>query len=137
MSKLDKGELDPTYKVIYFTKEQLEQRKLSIKDGKIYWNDKPFDTQSFKEEVMYIMDEEGHFFWAVSEPKRVHHSSLGQGKAVAAAGTLKVEDGVLRHLDRESGHYMPDEAHLQQAESWLKQQGVTTTGVVQFELQNR
>ena len=86
---------------------------------------------------MYIMDENGDFYWAVSEPKRIHHSSLGQGKAVAAAGTLKVENGVLKHLDRESGHYMPDESHLSRAESWLKQQGVNTKGVVQYELKER
>ncbi|MGD9850073.1 MAG: hypothetical protein AB7T38_02280 [Nitrospirales bacterium] len=137
MSKLDKGELDSSYKVKYFTLQELERRKLSIKDGKIYWDNKPFDTQAYRGEVIYVMDEEGNFFWAVSEPKRVHHSSLGQGKPVAAAGTLKVENGVLTHLDRESGHYMPDESHLLQAESWLNQQGINTTGIVHYEVLDR
>src|SRR5262245_28087078 len=73
-----------------------------------------FDTrnappaQSSAPRAIFVMDSNGTFY--ASNHHMVgdfHHSSFLAGAAVAAAGELEVENGVLKAISNRSGHYRP------------------------------
>jgi len=41
-----------------------------------------------------------------------HHSSFLSGRPVLCAGEIKLEEGVIKHIDNASGHYKPTTQHL-------------------------
>ena len=53
-----------------------------------------------------------------------HHTSPLQGQDAAGAGTMKVENGVVRAISSQSGHYTPDGKLLHQFVDRLDQSGV-------------
>lgn len=53
-----------------------------------------------------------------------HHSSLGQGKPVAMAGEMEVDNGILKSISNRSGHYTPKPEYLDQTISHLEQSGI-------------
>jgi hypothetical protein len=60
---------------------------------------------------LFVMDEQG-LLYAMTEAEyaNVCHSTFFAGGRVAAAGTLRVKDGILQYIDTGSGHYgLPDE----------------------------
>lgn len=53
-----------------------------------------------------------------------YHSSYLGGRPVLCAGTMKIENGEVRLITSESGHYRPSESHLLQAVNLLSLFGV-------------
>jgi hypothetical protein len=55
---------------------------------------------------IYVMDEHGNVYVHESPTLRgVHHSSLAGGKAPAAAGQLRVNDGIIEWISDNTHHY--------------------------------
>jgi peptidoglycan hydrolase-like protein with peptidoglycan-binding domain len=97
---------------------------------------------SKSERMIYTMDGEGDF--RLADPRaeeqarpgeRFHHSSLGDGQAVAGAGEMKIRDGQVEAVSDRSGHYTPDMAMTQQVGEALEDGGVDVSQVT-FELGN-
>jgi uncharacterized Zn-binding protein involved in type VI secretion len=90
----------------------------------------PFDTSKAVNarggpRAIYVMDTNGNLY--ASNYQKVweyHHSTLGQGKDVAGAGNIEVQNGVVKYIDRGSGHYKPHPEHLQQTVDELRLKGL-------------
>jgi hypothetical protein len=109
--------------VKYFSKETLQKYKVSVNsEGKLVdARGKPLNVK----EGMYVMDAEGNFYVHPGHVKgELHHSSFFAGGPVAGAGELTVVNGVLRYIDRSSGHYQPESLHFQQVVEELSVKGV-------------
>jgi hypothetical protein len=115
---------------------ELKKARLTFKDGLAYDADgKLFDTTGLltdghQGEVIYIMDKDGNFYVAEGRVGRIHHSTLGDGEPVAAAGHIRIENGVVKLVNNNSGHYAPEDYYLEQADKRLRELGVDTAGVV-------
>ena len=131
-------ESDHSRNVKYFSPGELQQKRLVIKDGKLYdVAGRPIDTvvrdaagrpkvatntegrppekngQPVYEHraLLYVMDASGEFYITLNEPG-LKHSSFLRGAAVAAAGVLQVVDGKLSLINNYRGHYLPEKSYL-------------------------
>ncbi len=112
--------------------------RLVIKDGKIYdAKGKLFDTTSAATvhagghgKAIFVMDEYGNFYASKTHTRgEFHHSSLLEGKPVAAAGEMQVVNGELKLITDQSGHYWPGKDFTAQALDALKKAGVDVSNV--------
>jgi hypothetical protein len=134
----------------YFTPDELQARRVEIRDGKLYdaagklidsvvrdADGKPkipVDAQGNPmmkngqpvyehRALLYVMDGSGQFYVTLEETG-IKHSSFFHGEGVAAAGHIELVDGVLVRIDNGSGHYLPEQKYLDQAATQLKKSGV-------------
>jgi hypothetical protein len=76
------------------------------------------------------MDRHGNFYVSLQhEAGRFHHSSFLHAAPVAAAGELDVQNGILRVLSDQSGHYLPTPTLTKQAVDALTKHGIDMTNV--------
>lgn len=123
--------------VTYYSDAERAKLRLTIRDGKFYGaNGKLFDTRTEGtvhnlDRAIFVMDEHGNVF-ASCEPDvfRVHHSSLAQGKPVAMAGELEVQNGSLKYISNNSGHYTPSEEFFQRGMNHMREQGIDFSYVI-------
>ena len=88
-------------KVKYLSEAERAKYKISIKDGQLYDSlGELFDTKSASSVF-----------------------SDGKGKAIS------VKNGVVKEITRRSGHYLPEEKHLNQFVHKLKSSGIDTGSV--------
>lgn len=123
--------------VQYLSATQRATYALSFNGGLIHdANGNLFDTRnatsvhSSSPRAIFVMDLNGRFY--ASNDQKVgefHHSSFLAGDAVAAAGELEVENGVLKTISDKSGHYRPRRPFGDQAIDQLRQIGVSLQGV--------
>lgn len=73
---------------------------------------------------LYILDHQGRLFLQMKNRGRINHTSLSNGHAVLAAGSLKVEKGCITEIDTFSGHYKPTVVQLKNFLRFLKQSHV-------------
>ncbi len=79
---------------------------------------------------IFVMDREGRIFLTNRQSAgRIHHSSLVGGAPVASAGEIEVVEGVIRYVNRNSGHYRPPRESLGEFLSELHGRGVQTQGI--------
>jgi hypothetical protein len=109
-------------KVIYLNEVDRLKYKVTVKkDGLLY---------DSKEELInnpdgiYVMDEAGEIYIHTKQVGKFHHSSFLAGGPVAAAGEIKIKDGVIKFIDRSSGHYHPEPEHFDQVIEELKSRKV-------------
>ncbi len=97
-------------RVRYLDDDELEKRRVVIKDG-LFWEKSDFDwtpanfTDTSKRYLLCISL--GGEIFIGEEEEGISHSSFTSGKPVLGAGLLHIQDGRLRSLALESGHYMP------------------------------
>jgi hypothetical protein len=97
-------------RVTYFEGEELEQKKLVIKNGLFCesvaseWIPANFDSPSKR--YLFAIDLTGEIY-AAEEGMGVSHSSFTCGKPVLGGGLLQIVNGHLKSLALESGHYTP------------------------------
>jgi hypothetical protein len=110
---------------------ELEAYKLTAKNGKFFdANGNLFDTSSSQtwdgqSKAIFVVNEKGDVFASTYQKAgEFHHSSLGQGKPVAMAGEMEVENGVLKSISNRSGHYTPEPEYLDQTISHLERSGI-------------
>lgn len=121
--------------VTYLNAEQRQQFKLTVKDGKIFDAEgKPFDTRNGKTacfgggagKAIFVMDHDGNLYASnYHAPGKFHHSSFLAGQPVAGAGEITVHNGEIQSLTRNSGHYRPSAAQLEQVAHNLSSQGLS------------
>lgn len=126
------GSLQPhEAKVRYFTPEERAHFELKLgKDGLIRdANGELYDT--FGQEAIFVMDENGRFFASEYSKYGVfHHSSLVEGGPVSGAGKILVKEGKLILLIDESGHYHPTRELTQQVLSELAEYGIVPEDII-------
>ncbi len=108
------GQLAALYRGMSFLSNSARQAyRVEFRQGRLHWRNAPLDTSSMKSywsgagSAIFVMDGEGTFYAAEQVMKVVHHSSFLSGAPVFGAGEMMVEDGVLRILTAQSGHYRP------------------------------
>lgn len=122
----------PKESVRYLKDTELPDYELTLFNGKIYDSSgRPFDTTNAKSvhsgtgRAIYVMDEHGKIYASLEQKAgHFHHSSLAQGKPVAAAGELEVLEGELIAISDNSGHYKPDRIYSDQALMIFHERGV-------------
>ncbi|GGM31750.1 hypothetical protein GCM10009425_47940 [Pseudomonas asuensis] len=119
--------------VKYLNERERAAFKITIKNGKVYdAAGKLFDTRNAstafehnKGRAIFVMDATGAMYISNEQtPGKFHHSSFFGGGPVAAAGDIRIENGVITAISRKSGHYRPTPAQLNQAVNHLKNQGI-------------
>lgn len=131
-------EYDRAMGVKYLNPTERQEFLVSVKGGNIYDSSgKPLDTthvvgggRGTTGRAIYVMDKQGNIY-IHTKPKTftIHHSSLVAGGEVAAAGEIRIEDGILVYIDRNSGHYKVEQRFLDQAIQRLKDLGVDTSKI--------
>jgi hypothetical protein len=112
--------------------EELASRRAHVgPDGKLYGPDgrlldsSAARTHDGRGNSIYVMDRNGNLYVANYQNVGTHHhSSFLSGDDVAGAGEIYIQNGVVRYLDRSSGHYKPLPEHLEQVVDQLRRQGV-------------
>ncbi|XP_049871945.1 uncharacterized protein LOC126370875 [Pectinophora gossypiella] len=119
----------PPY-VVYYDIEARSPLELHVKNGKLYTSKGDlFDTDQADfshsgQKAIFVMDPSGRIYASNQHPiLLLHHSSLMAGNPVAAAGELKVDEGVIRSVSSCSGHYRPTLALTKQIITSLRRQG--------------
>jgi hypothetical protein len=111
------------------TAQERLQYKVQFENGKLLKSDgSPLHTldssaHGAKGYVMYVMDKDGNIYTAGSDQVQ-HHSSFMAGRPVASAGEIKVENGVIKEIIDQSGHYAPTKGKTKQFETELKKNNV-------------
>jgi len=134
------AEQDKVLGLVYLTSEELRQKHLiTVKDGKLCDpSGNLLDTRHVvgshggpPGRAIYVMDKDGNIFLH-TEPEfgKMHHSNLSGGEEVAGAGQMRIEDGTLVVIDRNSGHYRCSPEYTEQVVQRLQDLGVDTSGVV-------
>jgi hypothetical protein len=109
-------------KVVYLNEVQRLKYKVTVKkDGLLYDSKGVLINNS---NGIYVMDEMGDIYIHSKEVGKFHHSSFLAGGPVAAAGEIKIKDGVIKFIDRSSGHYHPEPQHFNQVLEELKSRNV-------------
>lgn len=131
-------EFDKKLDVTYLSPAERQKFLVTVKDGKVYDSSgKLLDTTHVRGShgttgrAIYVMDKEGNIY-IHTEPSfsTIHHSSLTAGGEVSAAGEIRIENGKLTYIDRNSGHYRPPPEFLEQAMQRLEDMGIDTSTVV-------
>lgn len=91
--------------------------------------DEPAITEKTREKWIYVWDMHSRLYINRKMPGRFHHSSFVAGGAVKAAGSIVVEDGLLKQLTTWSGHYRPRASDIALFLQWLESNHVDMTNV--------
>jgi len=120
------------HKVMYLDETQRQAFKATVRDGLLCAADgSPFDSRQATTSgevtgrAIYVMDHDGNLF--LSNKAGIadfQHTSFLAGQPVAAAGDIRVENGVIKEISRSSGHYRPSEELLDQVVDRLLSDGV-------------
>jgi hypothetical protein len=122
-------------KVAYLNETQRAQHKVTIQNGLVLDSQgRPFDTRTAqtafdknKGRAIFVMDHNGDMYISNYQARgKFHHSSFLSGAPVAAAGDIRIEDGVVKTISRKSGHYKPTSDQLGQFAQRLHSQGVNS-----------
>ncbi|XP_038678467.1 IQ domain-containing protein IQM2-like [Tripterygium wilfordii] len=109
------------------------ERKLyevNIKDGKFLYKQTGELLHTSKDaKWIYVLSPSEMLYAGKKRKGTFHHSSFLAGGATIAAGGLVVENGILKEVSRQSGHYRPTEENLGDFISFLKENNVDLTYV--------
>jgi hypothetical protein len=119
-------------KVRYLDEQERQAYEVTVKDGRLHGADgQPFDTRDATVSgektgsAIFVMDHDGKLY--LSNKAGIadfQHTSFLAGQPVAAAGTIRVENGEIKEITRSSGHYRPGPEFLDQAVAELHARGV-------------
>ncbi|WP_036286505.1 hypothetical protein [Methylosinus sp. PW1] len=121
-------------KVVYdTTAAQQGLTRVYVNGGRLFHDAlfrRPFSTKSMVTHFsglgkgVFVMSQEGNIHIHSHIVGHYHHSSLLGGGAVACAGEIEVDNGLIKSMSNKSGHYIPDYRHLHQIFHQLKKKGV-------------
>ncbi|WNG28661.1 hypothetical protein F0U62_35195 [Cystobacter fuscus] len=121
--------------VPYFNDAQRREHEVLAYEGQLYKQGRdadrlvPLDTNDVPQQhYLYAMNKHGEIY-AGREDDVHHHSAFTAGGPVAAAGKMRVDDGRLRKMTDESGHYMPPREYGEQVAHELTRRGVDISHV--------
>jgi hypothetical protein len=129
------GEFGSTSGHLTYLKKQQRYQHLMLPDANGKLRDFQDNLVSPGQPWMYAMDENGSLFAkvpGVEEPGAFffNHSSFNAGKDVICAGMLLIDNGVLKVINNESGHYKPSRTHLINCLHALQADGVDLSACV-------
>ena len=122
--------------VKYLNDDELLDHELTVQNGKIVYangekSGQLFDTknasshQSGEGSAIFVMTPDGRVYASTYHSAgEFHHSSLSQGKEIAAGGELIVDNGVLKEVSNQSGHYQPSQEMNDQFLEEFKERGL-------------
>jgi hypothetical protein len=124
----------------YYSDAQLEACRIEIADGYLRKSSthELVNTDSTKRNLFVINLSKELYLEAFKDG--VWHTSLSRGKPVFGAGLLQIEQGVLRSISFESGHYLPSLEQSFQSIQILQEKGVlfkVPFEVIYFENRNK
>lgn len=103
-------------------------------DGSLFDTRDAVSLHSPEGRAIFVMDRRGNLYASNDQELGVfHHSTLGNGQPVAAAGELKVVDGRLEHATAASGHYQPGREQMAQLAEELRGHGLRDIPVYAFD----
>jgi hypothetical protein len=114
-----------------FTKNEQRAHTIHVQNGLLHKKDSrtgtltPYDTGG--QGAKFVMKPSGRIISDRRDNvngRNNFHSSLAQGKRVAAAGEMTVNNGTLTHINNDSGHYKPTQVHHNQIITELQKRGV-------------
>lgn len=115
---------DLSERVVYLkSAEERARYQVYPHDGKLF-DAYGIPVDSAGRKVIYVMDAQGNFFLNRSGASLRYHSSFLAGEPVAAAGEIEVQNGVVKFIDNNSGHYAPPREFLEQAVQRLRRLGI-------------
>ncbi len=91
-----------------------EAGKITFEKGLVYLHGELLDHPR---EILFVMGMDGEIYVSLEHENTYdfHHSSFFSGNKVICAGMLLIEDGEIKLMTNESGHYMPRHKHLVRA----------------------
>lgn len=124
--------------VRYLDHEELQTYRLHVDDEGLLReaNGKLFDTRDAESptngrgHAIFVADPHGNLFASHYAPVgEFHHSSFLGGEPVGTAGELAAEDGMIRKITNNSGHYRPDrDSCLDFLRHMIRDRGLTYDG---------
>ncbi|BBB57702.1 hypothetical protein MPCS_01713 (plasmid) [Candidatus Megaera polyxenophila] len=128
-----------------FTEAELAQKKVIIKNGKFYdilgkrittnqilLDDKPIHGPVFDIEHIFIIDEIGNIYLCYSS-RTVGHTSMSHYKPIIGAGKLVLNNGEVKKIAFDSGHYLPGEKGAIQTINFLLKVGIKFKNTIKIE----
>jgi len=110
----------PLAPVHYLSESEREESRVYTQDGKLVdSNGVPLEG-----DYIFVVDQQGRLIASAPHDGVIHHSSLGAGKPVLTAGTIKATGGKIGDLTNQSGHYRPSIESFEHFVVALEQQGV-------------
>lgn len=102
-----------------------EAYRVVFVDGTARRAQSPEQILTEKGKMNYVLDANGNFYiFNEKVIKEVRHSSFFAGGKVASAGDLKIQNGRIKSIDSDSGHYEMNDEIFQNVLDFLKKQGV-------------
>lgn len=125
--------------VLYLDKHDASAYHLvNIKKGKLYLGDQLLDSSDALElgphdskpvsskRAIYVISQDGKLYVSkYSFAGKFHHSSFLAGAPVISAGMMVVENGVIKSINDQSGHYLPAACNFKNGIRVLIEQGYT------------
>lgn len=111
--------------VDYFSNEEILDARASLDSSTGVLRDvkgEIIHTANDGSEYIYVLSAETGLLIAKGS-EEVRHTSLSRGRPIIGAGSLKVREGRITHIDVESGHYQPSAEDLVRIVSWLENHG--------------
>jgi hypothetical protein len=147
-----KNETDPNNSIFpgqsvrRLTPEELEAHRVYLDHKGIMRNatdGERFDTSGAttvhnEGNAIFVMDGNGNIFASNYQASgQFHHSTLGNGNPVAAAGELSVTNGKVNFANSNSGHYQPQIDQMSNLNQEFKRHGINppifdNTGTIQL-----
>jgi hypothetical protein len=124
--------------VRYCNKQERLQYVVQVVDGKLCWVNqgmKPVNSAKPKNEdgkevmMIYVMAPDGTLYVGDKKRRFFHHSSFLSGSTVIAAGSVRVEQGVLQEITPHSGHYRPSDEDFKRCIQSITDMGVPMEAV--------
>jgi filamentous hemagglutinin len=111
----------PLPPVHYLSESEREEARVYIQGGKLVDS----NGTALDGDYIFVVDQQGRLIASPPHEGVIHHSSLGAGKPVLAAGTIKATDGKIETLSNQSGHYRPSTESFEHLLVELEHQGVS------------
>ncbi|MDD4519685.1 MAG: hypothetical protein EOM53_05230 [Alphaproteobacteria bacterium] len=106
--------------------DELQSHTAKQKNGLLYLNDVLITSPKIcgrHNEILFIIDINQNIITGISSPNQ-RHVSLSRGVPVLGGGLLTVDNGVVKEVKGNSGHYLFYTAHMLQTISLLRESGV-------------
>ncbi len=129
------------FTVVEFGKKELKQKEVTVRGGKLVYKNKWFNNKvhtggqrgmlgsgASKDVFIFVQDAKGRMFVARGDCGKIHHSSFVQKnsagkKEVWMAGEIMVDNGVIRGVNNQSGHFRPTTEYLEDFKDHLRSVG--------------
>jgi len=123
--------------VAYLNAAGRQPYRCLIVSGRIQWRGKALDTRDMnvgcgggleRGMAIWVMSPQNVFYTASHDVGVFHHSSFLAGGFVRAAGEWAVDNGQVKYINNQTGHYMCSTQQLANAAGFLKQHNLFRPG---------